>query len=146
MGVLKEKSDQNVASASTLISSDAYSSSVHCSYYSCIQLMLDIFHDHLLIDKKALDTEFGKYKDEADSEIGFHNFYINKIRLEFLQRNKNFEEVQDLYGLLTQLKQKRVDADYTEKIIGKKDSEKALTKARRVIEYLSNTDFKTGKK
>lgn len=136
MNHLKSKSDCNINSASSLITNSLYASSVHCSYYSCVQLMLHI-----------LRSDFGKTDVIIDSESkigsknnrGFHNWLINIIRKEYMQRNPGDSRL--FYSKIGQLKKLRVNADYKNIDVPSATANNALKTAQE-INSLLQTNFR----
>lgn len=110
----KLKSEKNIKGAELLIRNSLCSSSVHCSYYSNVQLMLHI-----------LFNDFGKSESEIEDEAkqgsidekGYHNWLKNTITRELFTRD--FMIVRDFNNLFGQLKALRVKGDYKNIIISK---------------------------
>jgi hypothetical protein len=150
MGVLKDKSIQSLKSANALIKQNLYSSSIHCAYYSCIQLILDIFYEDLELTEEQLEEEFSDFKREkryydSGDESGRHNFYINKIIRELYDRaqcQEDDDQATEVMNFLNTIKKKRVDADYKRVLIGAKEGEKTEQRAKLILDVLSITDFK----
>lgn len=142
MGILKDKSGTSLSAADVLIKGGIFPPSVHCSYYSCLQLLLDIIHEDLAIDEDELDY---KYENENDHGHKLHNFYINLIykvlddKIAFDETTE--EDVDKFYEDIMKIKGKRVDADYKRKQIGGKESSKVFVIAKSINEYLNSIDF-----
>ncbi len=127
----KIKSEQNQKSAKMLIGSSIYSASVHCSYYSNIQLMLHILYN-----------DFGKTEDEINMESrqgssdegGFHNWLKNSITRELLE--KDFMMVRDFNNFFGQLKNLRVNADYKNLLIIEQKAKNGLDLSKNINEIL----------
>jgi hypothetical protein len=135
MSFIKTKSDENIAIANQLISMTTpyYATSVHCSYYSCVQLMI-----HILIE------DFGKTESEIDNEpraanMAFHNWIIDVFFREITIR-RNPREAYQFKQKIGELKRARVNADYRNIAIIEQTSRIALQKAHQTINYL-NTNF-----
>ena len=73
MSILKSKSDINLMAAELLHKNSLYTSVVHCSYYSCFQLM-----KHLWLEKMGKTEEDLKTANNNTNE-GSHEVLINKI-------------------------------------------------------------------
>lgn len=127
----KLKSNNNIKGAELLIRNSLYSSSVHCSYYSNVQLMLHV-----------LFTDFNKSENEIESESkqgsidekGYHNWLKNTITRELLTRD--FMIVRDFNNLFGQLKALRVKGDYKNIIISKNKAVDAVGLSKNINEIL----------
>lgn len=124
---LKQKSEDNLKAALILHDSRLCNSSVHCSYYSCLQMM-----KHYLCNVSNIS-----YDEQADCcglDMGTHKFIYNYflkilfkkkiVHTDFVTFNTNF----------TTLKLKREKADYTNKMIGSRESEKSYNALLEIIE------------
>lgn len=129
MSFLLDKSNQNQFAALKLFDQEKkYAPSVHCAYYSCIQLMI-----HILI------TAGKKTETQIQSEIGkgnSHQYYIyqtqNLIKAVLPSEVLKFDEIKDL-------KSYRTSSDYKNKEITSVDSEKAINIAERINTLLKRT-------
>jgi hypothetical protein len=135
MGVLKEKSDQSFKTASFLISEKLYNPSVHCSYYSCIQLILDVFHEKFSISESTLTKEAKEFM--GINRVGSHNFYMAKIRKFLNDKGTAPIEINNWHNNLVQLKQKRENSDYSRIHCVQGEAELAKQKAKDVREFLN---------
>jgi uncharacterized protein (UPF0332 family) len=122
MTKLKEKSEFNIDAAKVLINNYLYAPSVHCSYYSCFQLM-----------KYALKKIAGiEYEDLGKqirlSEQNTHKFVINEIGK--IIKRKNAYDFRYFNNNIRELKALREEADYENVEILIDKSEKALKKAK----------------
>jgi len=84
-----------------------FASSVHCSYYSCIQKMLHILRSDFKKTEEEIDSES---KLGSKDESGFHNWLINLFTREFFTRN--FVEGREFSNFIGQLKGFRIKSDY----------------------------------
>ena len=80
MSELKKKSDSNMMSAQYLIDRGNFAPSIHCSYYSCVQLMLHILRSEY---NKTEDDVVSESQQGSQDEGGFHNWLINFINRQF---------------------------------------------------------------
>jgi uncharacterized protein (UPF0332 family) len=127
----KLKSEKNIKGAELLIRNSLCSSSVHCSYYSNVQLMLHI-----------LFTDIGKSESEIESdakqgsidENGYHNWLKNTITRELITRD--FMIVRDFNNFLGQLKALRVKGDYKNSIINERKATDAVGFSKIIKEIL----------
>lgn len=127
----KIKSGKNINGAELLIKNSLFSSSVHCSYYSNVQLMLHI-----------LFNDFGKSESEIENEAkqgsidekGYHNWLKNTITRELVKRD--FMIGRDFNNFFGQLKALRVKADYKNTIIEKNKANDAVSFSKKINQIL----------
>ena len=132
MSALKEKSEQNLKSADLLVLNKLFSPSVHCSYYSCVQLMLHILRSDLGKSDKDVDDE--SYKGSKD-ENGFHNWLQNLISREFFSRH--YMLGRDFNNFIGSLKGTRIKADYKNIEIKEAQAKQAFQYAQKISEILN---------
>ena len=131
MSEWKKKSKENQKSAKLLIQNSNFSSSVHCAYYSNIQLMLHI----LLHDIKLSETEIeAESKQGSLDEGGFHNWLKAAITRELLDRD--FMLVRDFNNFFGQLKSLRIKADYKNLLILEQKAKNGLDLSRNITKLL----------
>ncbi len=127
----KDKEASIQKSAEFLIKSSSYSSSVHCAYYSNIQLMLHI----LLNDLKLTETEIEtKSKQGSKDEGGFHNWLKTIITRELSTRD--FMLVRDFNNFFGQLKSLRIKADYKNMLILEPKAKNGLDLSKSITKLL----------
>lgn len=116
MSTLKEKSALNIKAALTLTNTaDICSTSVHCSYYSCYQLIIHFLETKLNLDKGQRKNQYDIYvkgvRDAGGFKIlGSHEYWIQQFINDY--RRKKSNEVPLIYTNLMQLRQARLEADY----------------------------------
>jgi hypothetical protein len=103
MSHLTNKSDINRAAADLLQTNYYYPSVIHCSYYSCIQLMKHIFL--FILNKSEVDLE----SEGRTTGTGSHEVLINSINTHLKTNNKDWKTFNTN---INQLKRLRVAADY----------------------------------
>jgi hypothetical protein len=135
MGVLKDKSSESFSSATYLIAKGAFCSSIHCSYYSCIQFILDLFYENFKLSERQLSDEYWNEKNKGGGEGGLHVFYITKLT-ETIYHKIGGTESSELNEQLNSLRIKRNKADYSRTAIGEKESNKSLKKAETILAKL----------
>lgn len=128
MSILKNKSDENRLAAHILLDNNHFSPSVHCSYYSCIQLM-----KYILLKDGLTESEL--YEKQKISEQNLHEFLINHFFKE-LRSGNAFSQYRNTIGRLPELKQLRVDADYKAIEISDEDARKAIQLSNRITSDL----------
>ena len=131
MSVLITKSKENTSAAQLLIDGNHYTSSVHCSYYSCVQVMI-----HILLYDYGFTQ--GTLEIEANAKgSGSHVYAKNYLFKKMKDKNKK-AIARDFYKEIGELKNKREKADYEEETISSDLSEEALAQSLRVNKILTN--------
>ncbi|MBE7661510.1 hypothetical protein [Tenacibaculum finnmarkense] len=129
----KEKSTQNQKSAGTLINNKLYSPSIHCSYYSNIQLMLHILLNDFEKSEARIDAES---QQGSIDEKGFHNWLKNIITRELFGRD--FMSVRDFNNFFGQLKSLRIKSDYKNMLIIESRAKNGLDLSKKIISILED--------
>jgi len=127
--ILEDKSKENIKAAKVLIENEYYSPSIHCAYYSNIQLMKYILIFEYDMSEESIRNEQKKSKEG----FSFHYWIINKFR-KLLDTNKRRE-----FDTIQYLKKERVRADYKNENISEENSKKALSLAKEINILLTNT-------
>jgi uncharacterized protein (UPF0332 family) len=133
MSILIVKSKENLASAELLIETKYYNSSVHCSYYSCVQIMLN-----LLLNKLGYDPEKLRKEIQVSGNKGSHVFAINQIFNKIKEKENCHFIAVDFRREISLLKNKRDKADYQEIVIDEQFSKDALGQAKAINTVLNN--------
>lgn len=129
MSKLRQKSDFNINSAEYLIASAFYAPSVHCSYYSCFQLLKYTIKEFFGIDYDTLATNI------SNSQYNTHKYVINYVTDE-LTRFVGIEESRKFKRTINDLKLFREESDYENIEINLDKGEAALRKAKEIRQYL----------
>lgn len=129
MSKLRQKSDFNIDAAKLLIKEAYYAPSVHCSYYSCFQLL-----------KYTIKVFFGiDYENQAVkisiSGQHSHQYVINYISSELIDF-VGAEESRKFKRTIKDLKQFRLESDYENIEVGLDKGQIALDKANEIRQYL----------
>lgn len=128
--ILLDKSEQNKDAAKLLHDEELYCSSVHCSYYSCYQLMIHIIYNVLGYDEQ-------QYTETEDiKSAGSHNFSMNIIRQEIINSSNSIGDFNDNFRVL---KKYRMKADYQQIKILKADSVLVMQKSDNFKIILKNS-------
>ncbi len=132
MAQLKTKSEENIEAAKLLIENELWTSSIHCSYYSCFQIVKHIICHKLNISYKKQD-EIAK-----DKKIGSHNYLLSSIKKKLKSlHNISVEEQRHIANSLSELKTLRIRADYRSEIFDKEKSTGVLSMAEETITIMS---------
>lgn len=132
MSKLKEKSLFNIAAAELLISNNLYCSSVHCSYYSCFQLMKFAIKDFFGINYDTLRDQV------AQSPRNTHRYIIDYIEGE-ISKNIGLKEARQFKHKIKDLKAFREESDYENIEITIDQGRKAYSIANELRSFLSQT-------
>jgi len=131
---LKQKSACNIDSAKQLINQSLYPSSIHCSYYSCVQLMLHLLRSHF----GHHDTDINEllYPPEQKNK----QLHVNLIRI-FRGELKEMGDIAQFNVFNTnigRLKALRGRSDYQNRQINQSIAKEAFRKANAIITILTN--------
>lgn len=124
MSFLKQKSEFNIDAAEQLISTNLYAPSVHCSYYSCLQLFKHIVCKKIGVSYKEQEKELNSDENKKTS----HNYIRDKVLERITERYKKREIKQNFQDLKTY----RIASDYNNESV---DIEKA-NKAQKVAQTI----------
>lgn len=133
MSELKLKSSENFKSSDILIKQRLFASSVHCSYYSCIQNMLHILRSDFKKTEEQIDSES---KAGSQDESGFHNWIINFFIREFFIRNHR--DGREFSNFIGQLKGFRIKSDYKNSKINPTIAKDSLALANQINSILTD--------
>lgn len=125
MGAFKDKSDKTFSSGELLLSNAHYNSSIHCFYYSCFQLIMDLLKEEYLYTDEQINS--------GTNSSSSHNNIINQLK--YCLKSSEFD-----YKFLTDLEKikiVRIKADYKNQNIGEKEAEKTKDKAIKFREELN---------
>lgn len=97
----EEKSDKTFDSAEILVNNNQKNSSIHCYYYSCLQLLNHFLNIHCRYSEKEI-RDFANDKES-------HNKVINLVKTKLDEKGIN---ALGIFGDLNLLKKERGKADY----------------------------------
>ena len=130
MSKLKEKSEFNIDAAQVLIDKYLFAPSVHCSYYSCFQLM-----------KFTINAYFGMSYDELRQKVsvntsgGTHTYVTHFFNTE-VRKKYGLTDYTDFSRKIKDLKEFRESSDYDDSEITIDNSTKALQYAKELRYYI----------
>lgn len=134
--VLKTKSGENIKAAQSLIDDKFYSSSIHCSYYSCLQLI-----KHIMIHKYGMSEDDIYWEQKSKPNENSHTYLINFIGKKIREKSNNIEDFRETNSNLVNLKTTRNESDYQEKEIIEDISNTSLATAKKVLSVLKRVKF-----
>jgi hypothetical protein len=132
MKILLEKSKSSIEASSLLKQEEHFASSIHCSYYSCIQLMR-----HILFNIHNEDEAYFDRSDKVKSKSS-HEYLLNQVVLNLhklgakVDLNKfrnNFRDIKEL----------RKNADYKQIRIFERECNIAYAGAKYINHALKDT-------
>ncbi len=126
MSELLKKHQQNCEAAESLIGNKLYAPAVHCSYYSCIQLITYAFLHEIP------GINLVEFQAELDDQ-GSHNYLRREMKKQLLVLRVSRTQAAEFETALKELKQTRKEADYLDVSISPAESREA----RRVSEEVN---------
>lgn len=126
VNVLENKADINFVAAKQLMEKNLYPPSVHCSYYSCFQLLKFKMQDFFGITYEQLAIDIS-----SDSKRNTHEYIISYITKE-LKKNICKQTGQDFGRAIKDLKFYRIKSDYEDIEINQPASKKAFELAEKI--------------
>ncbi len=130
MDKIREKSKFNIEAAELLLKESLYAPSVHCSYYSCFQLMKFAVKDFFGVSYNDLSAKI------QNSNFATHEYIINYI-VEELNKFVGIVESRNFKRKIKDLKHYRNESDYENMEVGADKGEKAFYKAIEIRNYLN---------
>lgn len=137
MSALKNKSEFNLEAANALHEKSLYAPSVHCAYYSVLQLMKFAVFSTMGINYEDQTKEINALKKDKASSKGTHEYLIMKV--EDVIRGVNRIEYTEFTRNVKQLKIFRVNSDYDDVEITYDQSSKAIYLANNLRKQLKKT-------
>ncbi|OIP05778.1 MAG: hypothetical protein AUJ97_00155 [Bacteroidetes bacterium CG2_30_32_10] len=129
MSKLRQKSDFNIDAASALLKQNLFAPSVHCSYYSCFQLLKHTIKNFCSIDYETQAANISATQQKT------HQYVINYITNELKTLSSVFES-QDFKRKINDLKQFRVESDYENIEVSSDKGNEAFNKANEIRYYI----------
>jgi hypothetical protein len=128
MTVIRHKSNENLNAGELLIRNSMLASSVHCFYYSCVQLMIHILISVFHMTEESIEDESRR------AGRGFHNWLINQIYVDYIRKNRR--NARSFRRKIYNLKDVRIQADYKLIEIDANKSSEAKFISERIINML----------
>ena len=129
MSYLRAKSDFNFSAAEVLIDKTLFAPSVHCSYYSCFQLL-----KHTL--SEFCGVSFSDQTVQILKEGNSHKYTIREVLKEVHKNDKL--AYGNLHRKINDLKTLRLKSDYDNIEITTTESNQAVQLAREIRNYITN--------
>jgi uncharacterized protein (UPF0332 family) len=135
MPELLKKSIQNFSAASLLIENELYASSVHCSYYSCLQKLKNVISRAYNIEYDELENERRRLnRKNISRNLATHEFLIDRKLLDLIRRERKDHR---LINEINDIKLYRTTSDYDNVAISCTEAEAVLFKTQKAIEKLN---------
>lgn len=142
MATLQEKSDTNLSAALVLTQEQTTClASVHCSYYSCYQLILyylDKIFSYNETKRKAEYDNYLKSYTGGGKRLGSHEYWIRQFMSCIAKTGHVGNSFLIDYNIKL-LKEARVEADYQEVDFTKKQTDDLYDKARDTIKLINKS-------
>lgn len=136
MPELIKKSKENLSAASLLIQNELYASSVHCSYYSCLQRLKGLISQAYNIEYDELEKERSQLNRKIlKRNLATHEFLIDRKLSDLIRRERKDHK---LISEINDIKLYRTKSDYENVKIDHSDAELVLSKTEKIIEKLNN--------
>lgn len=129
MAKLRQKSDFNISAAEHLINIHLYAPSVHCSYYSCFQLLKYTIKQFFGMDYETIAVNI------SSSHQKTHQFVINYVYNELVKFD-GIKNSRDFKRSIMELRQFREESDYENIEIDLDKGKSALYKAVEIRQYI----------
>lgn len=127
--IIKQKSEFNIDAAELLFNKNLYAPSVHCSYYSCLQLLKYIVKHFFGVEYKDLASQIQL------SQKGSHEYIFEYVQSE-MKGKFSIEEERKFSRNFKDLKTFRIKSDYEDIEIDNEKSEKAYNIAIEIRQFL----------
>lgn len=129
MSKIRQKSDFNIDAAEKLLKEAYYAPSVHCSYYSCFQLLKFTIKSFFGIDYETQSITIASTKQNSQQYV--INYVTNEL-VKFV----GLKESREFKRSIKDLKQFRVESDYENIEIGSEKGNDAFNKAKEIRTFL----------
>lgn len=129
MSKLRQKSDFNLDAAKVLLEKNLFAPSVHCSYYSCFQLLKYTIHDFFGEDYEKQANNISTTKQKTHQYV--INYIINKLKT-----FASIKESRDFKRKINDLKQFRIESDYENIEVSFDKGNNAYEKAKEIRLYI----------
>lgn len=129
MSKIRQKSEFNIEAAERLLKDAIYAPSVHCSYYSCFQLLKFTINNFFGIDYDAQAVNISASGQKTHQYV--LNYVANELKaLAGVRKSRNFKRT------YKDLKQFRLESDYENVEIDSDKGNKAFEKAKEIRTYI----------
>lgn len=121
---LRQKSQENIASADLLVNKGYFNASVHCSYYGCLQLMK-------LVINNVGHIDFDTQHSESNNSIhgGSHKYYLKTFKDIAIKVHLK-SDIETYTNDIKKLKELRVRADYDPEMVDSGKCASAVSTAK----------------
>lgn len=135
---LKDKSEKSIEAARYLSgrTDGLNNSSVHCSYYSCLQCILHNIDLKLNLNAEQQRLEYNLYHRNTDSPLGSHEYWVDRFCKHLFLINPI--EAKFVYSSTLMLKSRRQEADYREVEFTVDKTKQFYEVAKKVLASINN--------
>jgi len=131
MSKLRAKSEFNIQAAHLLIRNNLFAPSIHCSYYSCFQLMKYTLNDFFGIEYSNLSQMIATNKSNTHT-------YIIKYISDQIRQKIGREDYREFSNKIKDLKTFREQSDYDDIEVSIDEGQKAYNHANEILSFLRN--------
>lgn len=117
MGIFREKSDKTFDSGKYLLDASHFNPCIHCFYYSCFQLIIDLLKEEYHYTDEQIES--------GTKESSPHTAIINELKKCLYGSDINSSFLEE-FGWL---KKMRIKADYSDRNIGENEARKMEQKS-----------------
>ena len=137
MSYLAKKSAENQVAALKLYDLHKLNApSIHCAYYSCIQLMIHVIMEIGGKTYEAISDDIRQFMSDKSNRGGSHVYYIKKVESLLISNGKS-NKVQD-FSLIKSLKGYREKSDYAPIDVTPDEADQATTLSIKICDLLKN--------
>lgn len=132
---LIKKSENNFQSAGNLLNNSLFSSSIHCSYYSCFQTAVAVYVDISKKDYTVIQEEI------RNTNKHVHSYYIDKLKGIYLSNSTDVNKYRtgsSMHKLYKSLQSLRIDADYNDIEICENTAKLAFEYCKKINDFLKS--------
>lgn len=129
MSKLRQKSDFNIDAANALLKQNLFAPSVHCSYYSCFQLLKYTIKDFFGVDYETQAVNISASKQKT------HQYVVSYITNELVSL-AGIVESQDFKRKIKDLKLFREESDYENIEVNSDKGNEAYNRANEIRSYI----------
>jgi hypothetical protein len=137
VSALKNKSEMNLEAAKLLNERYLCAPSIHCAYYSVLQLMKFAVYESMGISYEKQDQEINALKTQKATAKGTHEYLIMKVEDEI--RRVDYPNYTDFTRNVKVLKRFRTKSDYDDEDVFFEQSTKAFGLANELRTQLKRT-------
>jgi len=130
MSKIKQKSEFNIIAAERLLNESLFAPSVHCSYYSCYQLLKYTINYFFEVDYSTQSQKIASSKQNSHQYV--FNYVVNELK-----GLASYEDCKSFKRLFKQLKLYRTQSDYENIEVDSVKGHQAFDVAKEIRAYIT---------